>query len=224
MISVFEDNREEQFNTIYNHNILKENAVGGQSWQKTIEQYDGNIYCVQVPTGRLIVKRGRCTMVCGNSGNPADILCGKSAIQGFENHEYAKDILKDRAYEEAEECCGEDMTGNDEYSYIYKVENRYYKMTFKPFYNRYDKRFYYVDGFDNIDFEEYDIKLEDIGLIEALWNIFGGTITPQGYKVLDGHIGAIYGDSITFERAKEICERLEAKGFASTNVVYGIGL
>lgn len=64
---------------------------------------------------------------------------------------------------------------------------------------------------------------EEKGLIEYLWDIFGGTITEQGYKVLNPHIGAIYGDSITLERAKEICKRLEAKGFASTNIVLGIG-
>jgi nicotinamide phosphoribosyltransferase len=61
------------------------------------------------------------------------------------------------------------------------------------------------------------------GVIELLWDIFGGTINEQGYKVLDPHIGAIYGDSITKERAITICERLKAKGFASTNVVFGIG-
>lgn len=61
------------------------------------------------------------------------------------------------------------------------------------------------------------------GVIELLWDTFGGIINDQGYKVLDSHIGAIYGDSITLERAKEICERLKAKGFASTNIVLGIG-
>ena len=61
------------------------------------------------------------------------------------------------------------------------------------------------------------------GVIELLWDIFGGTVNSKGYKVLDPHIGAIYGDSITYERADEICRRLEAKGFASTNIVLGIG-
>jgi len=61
------------------------------------------------------------------------------------------------------------------------------------------------------------------GVVELLWDVFGGTINEQGYKVLDSHIGAIYGDSITIDRADEICRRLEAKGFASTNVVLGIG-
>jgi nicotinamide phosphoribosyltransferase len=63
----------------------------------------------------------------------------------------------------------------------------------------------------------------DKGVIELLWDVFSGTINEQGYKVLDPHIGAIYGDSITIERADEICRRLESKGFASTNVVLGIG-
>lgn len=63
----------------------------------------------------------------------------------------------------------------------------------------------------------------DNGLIELLWDTFGGTINEQGYKVLDPHIGAIYGDSITLERAEQICERLKAKGFASTNIVLGVG-
>lgn len=61
------------------------------------------------------------------------------------------------------------------------------------------------------------------GLIECLWDIFGGTITDKGFKLIDTHIGAIYGDSITIERAEAILEGLKAKGFASLNVVFGIG-
>jgi len=64
---------------------------------------------------------------------------------------------------------------------------------------------------------------EDKGVIELLWDIFGGTINEQGYKVLDPHIGAIYGDSINLERQIQIYERLAAKGFASTNIVLGVG-
>jgi nicotinamide phosphoribosyltransferase len=61
------------------------------------------------------------------------------------------------------------------------------------------------------------------GVIELLWDIFGGTINKQGYKVLDPHIGAIYGDSINLERQLAIYERLAAKGFACTNIVLGVG-
>jgi nicotinamide phosphoribosyltransferase len=71
--------------------------------------------------------------------------------------------------------------------------------------------------------EGLDTEPEIKGVIELLWDAFGGTINEQGYKVLDSHIGAIYGDSITIDRAEEICKRLEAKGFASTNIVLGVG-
>lgn len=64
---------------------------------------------------------------------------------------------------------------------------------------------------------------EEKGLIQVLWETFGGTINEKGYKVLDPHIGAIYGDSITLERAEQIFAGLEAKGFASSNIVLGIG-
>ena len=66
-------------------------------------------------------------------------------------------------------------------------------------------------------------ELERKGLIVCLWEIFGGTVSSTGYKMLDSHIGAIYGDSITLERAEQICQRLADKGFASTNIVFGIG-
>jgi nicotinamide phosphoribosyltransferase len=61
------------------------------------------------------------------------------------------------------------------------------------------------------------------GLIECLWDIFGGSITEKGYKLLDSHIGAIYGDSITLARAEAIVEGLKQKGFASINIVFGVG-
>lgn len=61
------------------------------------------------------------------------------------------------------------------------------------------------------------------GAIECLWETFGGTLTEKGYKMLDSHIGLIYGDSITLDRCNEIMAGLMAKGFASSNVVLGIG-
>lgn len=66
-------------------------------------------------------------------------------------------------------------------------------------------------------------EAERKGVIELLWDTFGGHTNSKGYKELDPHIGAIYGDSITVDRATKICEGLKAKGFASTNVVLGIG-
>ncbi|MEH0110780.1 nicotinate phosphoribosyltransferase [Tersicoccus sp. MR15.9] len=61
------------------------------------------------------------------------------------------------------------------------------------------------------------------GAVELLWEVFGGTINEAGYKVLDPHVGLIYGDSITIERASDITHRLKRNGFAASNVVFGVG-
>lgn len=61
------------------------------------------------------------------------------------------------------------------------------------------------------------------GAVECLWDVFGGTTTEKGFRVLNERVGLIYGDSITLERAEQILQGLKEKGFASCNVVFGIG-
>lgn len=68
-----------------------------------------------------------------------------------------------------------------------------------------------------------ETELERKGVVEALWDIFGGTTTEKGYRLLNRKIGVIYGDSITYDRAKLIVSRLKDKGFASINCVFGVG-
>jgi nicotinamide phosphoribosyltransferase len=70
---------------------------------------------------------------------------------------------------------------------------------------------------------EVEEKPEFKGAVECLWDIFGGTTNEKGYKVLNERVGLIYGDSITHVRASRILERLRSKGFASSNIVFGIG-
>ena len=61
------------------------------------------------------------------------------------------------------------------------------------------------------------------GVVQLLWDTFGGLVNEKGFKELDSRVGTIYGDSITLDRAKQICEGLKKNGFASTNVVLGVG-
>lgn len=56
-----------------------------------------------------------------------------------------------------------------------------------------------------------------------LWDIFGGTVNSKGYKVLDPHVKAIYGDSITPQRCESIYTILEENGFSIQNVALGVG-
>ena len=74
------------------------------------------------------------------------------------------------------------------------------------------------------EIEEMEETPAEKGAIRMLWDTFGGTLTDQGYRILDSHIGLLYGDAITLERADEISAKLAQNGFASTNVVFGMGL
>ena len=56
-----------------------------------------------------------------------------------------------------------------------------------------------------------------------LWDIFGGTVNEKGYKVLNPHIKAIYGDSITPQRCAAAYKILEENGFAVSNIALGVG-
>lgn len=64
---------------------------------------------------------------------------------------------------------------------------------------------------------------ERLGTVGLLWKMFGGTVNESGYKVLDSHVRAIYGDSITPTRAEQMYQRLAERGFASNNVALGAG-
>jgi nicotinamide phosphoribosyltransferase len=65
----------------------------------------------------------------------------------------------------------------------------------------------------------YEVK----GLVECLWDTFGGSVSPMGFRQVNSKVGAIYGDSINLTNQVQILEGLMRKGFASTNIVLGIG-
>lgn len=69
------------------------------------------------------------------------------------------------------------------------------------------------------EISEYGAK----GAVQCLFDIFGGTTNALGYNTLNRRVGLIYGDSITMDRAEAILSRLANKGYASDNVVFGIG-
>lgn len=68
-----------------------------------------------------------------------------------------------------------------------------------------------------------DIVDISVTTVQKLWDLFGGTINSKGYKVLDPHIGIIYGDGCTLWKVNEIWTKLEELGFASNCIVFGVG-
>lgn len=68
-----EDDRKDIFSNVFTAHIMKNNKLGGQSIKKETINYNGNVYCVQVPSGKLLVKRNKSQLVCGNSGDPIEV-------------------------------------------------------------------------------------------------------------------------------------------------------
>lgn len=113
-------------------------------------------------------------------------------------------------------------------------ENRYYSSEENPddvevLYDCKEKRFYMAQpclDYDDISGKwvkgEEISEVEALGAVRILWKHFGGTWNKEGFMQLD-KVGLIYGDSITLQRQEEILSRLEEMGFASGNVVLGIG-
>lgn len=141
----------------------------------------------------IIMNRDGKVVIRPDSGDPIDILCGIN-IPEF------TDIIMAEYYFKNNLSVSEN---------IFKYNDKYYVVI--------------IHNGTDFKYTEVECKPQYKGVIELLWDIFGGTINKKGYKVLDQHIGAIYGDAITMQRADEICKRLEAKGFASCNWVAGIG-
>jgi nicotinamide phosphoribosyltransferase len=61
------------------------------------------------------------------------------------------------------------------------------------------------------------------GCVRILDEQFGSTVNAAGYKELNPKVGLIYGDGITLSRCEQICRELEALGYASSNIVFGVG-
>jgi nicotinamide phosphoribosyltransferase len=160
-----------------------------------------------------------------DSGDPADILCGVEVtsldhLKSLEDVKYwAKDTLEAKVHSETDH--GE--YGDSEASGYFRYNDVVYLAKAEIEWNRYNKQYYYIDDSTLKSFEPVELTPEQKGAVETLWDIFGGTINAEGYKMLNERVGLIYGDSITLDRATDILQRLKDKGFASSNVVFGVG-
>ena len=64
---------------------------------------------------------------------------------------------------------------------------------------------------------------ENKGAIRLLDEAFGSTVNSKGYKEINSKVGLIYGDGMYFERYERILNKLKEMGYATTNLVIGVG-
>jgi len=175
----------------------------------------------------ILHREGR-VIIRPDTGIPADVICGvryddMTDLKYVKSLEDAKDFFYGRLMDKLRNETPHGEYGDSEIEGEFKFEGKYYTLRIEVDYDRYDKQYYYIDGHREISFEEFTPSLEQLGLVESLWNLFSGAINSKGYKVLNEKIGCIYGDSITLDVAEDICRRLKEKGFASTNTALGAG-
>lgn len=163
-----------------------------------------------VTPGKLVIRP--------DSGDPVEVICGQ------EIHKFKYDITN-QAY--LEDMCAE--IGR-QYAELYDTSGEEIEFLAQCV----DGHIYNVTGLTNreydgsMHFEYHDIEIAELtpeqkGAVQILGEIFGIHETSTGHTMLDGCIGLIYGDSITTQRCLNILERLESKGYASGNCVFGIG-
>lgn len=201
---------------LYTLTIEHKEYVGGRNIVRELVDYDDYVYCVSVPSKKIVVRRNNVVLVCGNTEHSVMTSYGKeSEIDAFRRilSLFPSGIVS---------------IVSDSFD-LWKVCTTFVKELKNEILSRDGKLVIRPDSGDPVDiicgdgFYQGSTRPAGTGVVELLWRVFGGTINDKGYKVLDSHIGVIYGDSITLDRANEICKRLEAKGFASTNVVLGVG-
>lgn len=164
-----------------------------------------------------ILKRNGTLYARGDSGNPIKIVSGYvdlSDMLGIQEDNLNKgDIL----YKVTSEIILSGESGSD---YVISVDTEDYCCVHDS------KNYYRIEYNDNIDryiVGEEISWYETKGTVEVLYDLFGGYENSKGFKVLDDHIRAIYGDSITHRRSELIYEILRLKRFASNNVSLGAG-
>ena len=234
MQTVSKDTRSDKFNTIYTSHIMLSNTLGGQAVKKETINYSGMVYCVTVPSGRVLVKRNRSTLVCGNSGNPFNVICGKTkptVLDLTSDAETEQDFL-DTAQDIMDDHLQDD-TPHGEYGGDWEEEfiwnNQLYNLKYSPDWNRHDKQYYFIDNYGDKTPKILSVSpvpqepLSEKGILNALWGIFGGTINSKGYKVLPDYIRGIQGDGISRDSLKDIVKGIADIGFSVENVLFGMG-
>ena len=167
---------------------------------------------------KIMTRNGK-VVIRPDSGNPIDIICGTidyDLVFSSENKSNPTEIWE--YWMEMLDYITQLTVDPEDSSVHYirvKLDDAVYRIGWS-----YENDNYTI----NTDKPELlELSPEEKGTIQLLWETFGGTFSEQGYRILDSHIGLLYGDAITLERADAISAKLAQNGFASTNVIFGVG-
>ena len=168
-------------------------------------------------------------LIRGDSGNPVEVLAGKPIdwITPYDAEE-AEKLFADKVFTNYwlyDYCRDGDI--EEETVLYFHFNDKFYAVDVYPDWTSErggctDSKYYYVEDY-SFDWKVIEPSLELLGTVWALDQIVGHTVNEKGYKVLDSHLKAIYGDSIIPDYADEAYRRLAAQGYAANNIVMGAG-
>lgn len=171
---------------------------------------------------RIMARDGK-VVIRPDSGDPVDIVCGIPLVEVPDGSDL-EDFMRDYIWEEVQEDTPHGEIGSDSVFYLVRHKGKTFKVEANGlFWNRYDKQYYYLEEVGKIEIREVELTPSQRGTLELLDETFGHTLDSGGLKVLDSHIGVIYGDGMNQTRIKQMLDRMVAKGYSPLNVVFGIG-
>lgn len=170
-----------------------------------------------------IMNHNGCISIRGDSGDPIEVIAGKDIIKITNQTEF--DTLMNEGTSWVEEyfdySLEEDTIIYAEYNgKLYEIDIECEWVNERGAYT--DKKYWFVESY-KVTVSPIEPTSEIMGTVWALDQIFGSTVNSKGFKVLNPHVKAIYGDSITPQRCEEIYRRLADKGYAINNAALGVG-
>ena len=163
-------------------NLLEVYPVGLFAYVSDSYNYQRLVNVIIPALKDVILSRDGKLVIRPDSGNPVHIVCGYVPVIAEE------DTIQDW-YKEVYTI--------PPYNCLKTKDGSYY--AFNPGVDEYGE---FSHNIEKITEEELK------GSIESLWDTFGGTVNDKGYKVLDSHIGLVYGDGINYKRIQDIYQNL----------------
>ena len=197
------DNRKNLFTVSFTYN----SKCRYKRYKFIAETYDykGNIYCITVPSGMLVVRRNDCVVVCGNSEHSTITAWGKER-----EREAYESLLDEFAKPGTVVACVSDSYDLDNaISNIWgkelkqKVINSGATVVIRP---------------DSGEPKEVVVRA-----LKMLANSFGYQSNSKGYNVIN-YVKVIQGDGISNpDVVDEILEAVVAENFSVDNISFGMG-
>lgn len=161
----------------------------------------------------VIMRRQGKLVIRPDSGDPVDMVVGENALEQLE------DLV---ARQVSTVPCGNTFSVNGK---TYMVIGSFYQVPegrYLPLFELLRNSF--ITEVETRSLDRHVVLCPEAkGSVAVLEEIFGSVANAKGYKELPPQVGLIYGDGITYKRAKAIYEGLATKMYAASNVIFGVG-